>query len=104
MPLYEYECLECGEHFEKLQRFGDPQPETCPNGHTQVHRLLSQPAIIFKGSGFYITDNGRNGKSVPSGSTRQPKEAESTVKPEDKATTAKEKEVAPKAAKAPAQD
>ena len=45
MPIYEYECLECGTHFDRLQRFGDPQPETCPNGHPQVHRLLSQPAI-----------------------------------------------------------
>ncbi len=61
MPLYEYECMECGIHFEKLQRFGDPAPEVCPNGHRRVHRLLSQPAIIFKGSGFYATDSGRNG-------------------------------------------
>jgi len=60
MPIYEYECRECGIHFEKLQRFGDPQPEVCPNGHKQVHRLLGQPAIIFKGSGFYVTDNGRS--------------------------------------------
>ncbi len=62
MPIYEYECLECGTHFEKLQHFGDPTP-ACPQGHRQVHRLLSQPTIIFKGSGFYITDNGNgNGK------------------------------------------
>ena len=61
MPIYEYECAECGIHFDKLQRFGDPAPDACPNGHHQVQRLLSQPAIIFKGSGFYVTDNGRNG-------------------------------------------
>ena len=62
MPVYEYECLECSVHFDKLQRFGDPRPETCPNGHYQVRRMLSQPAIIFKGPGFYVTDNGRNGQ------------------------------------------
>ncbi len=61
MPIYEYECAKCGIHFDKLQRFGDPAPDACPNGHHQVHRLFSQPAIIFKGSGFYVTDNGRNG-------------------------------------------
>jgi putative FmdB family regulatory protein len=61
MPIYEYECLECGIRFDRLLRFSDPQPETCPRGHGQVHRLLSQPAIIFKGSGFYVTDHGRNG-------------------------------------------
>jgi putative FmdB family regulatory protein len=62
MPIYEYECLECGVHFDRLQRFGAPDPRTCPLGHSRVHRLLGQPAIIFKGSGFYITDHGRNGK------------------------------------------
>jgi putative FmdB family regulatory protein len=61
MPIYEYECLECGLRFDKLQRFGEPGPETCPRGHERIHRLLSQPAIIFKGSGFYVTDNRRNG-------------------------------------------
>jgi putative FmdB family regulatory protein len=61
MPIYEYECRKCGTHFEKLQRFGEGDPATCPRGHRQVHRLLGQPAIIFKGSGFYVTDNRRNG-------------------------------------------
>lgn len=66
MPIYEYECLECGLHFDKLQRFGEPAPETCPRGHERIHRLLSQPAIIFKGSGFYVTDNRRNGSASAS--------------------------------------
>ena len=68
MPIYEYECLECGVHFDRLQRFGAPDPRTCPQGHSRVHRLLGQPAIIFKGSGFYITDHGRNsyGRGKPS--------------------------------------
>jgi putative FmdB family regulatory protein len=64
MPLYEYECLECGVHFDRLQRFGDPQPDACPNGHRAVRRLLSKAAVIFKGSGFYVTDNGRNGSKA----------------------------------------
>ena len=62
MPIYEYECLQCGMHFDKLQRFGEPQPDICPNGHKEIHRLLSQPSIIFKGSGFYVTDNGGNAR------------------------------------------
>ena len=62
MPIYEYECAECGIRFDKLQRFGDPAPDTCHSGHHEVHRLMSQPTIIFKGSGFYVTDNGRNGR------------------------------------------
>jgi len=66
MPIYEYECRKCGIHFEKLQRFGEADPENCPQGHRQVHRLLGQPAIIFKGSGFYVTDNPRNGRGTAS--------------------------------------
>jgi len=76
MPIYEYECLECGTHFDKLQRFGEPDPETCPQGHKNVHRLLSQPAIIFKGSGFYVTDNRRNGSGSKSRNGTKPKEPE----------------------------
>jgi len=66
LPIYEYECMECGMHFDKLQRFSDPELQVCPNGHNQVHRLLSQPAVIFKGSGFYVTDNARNGRGTSS--------------------------------------
>lgn len=77
MPIYEYECLECGISFDRLQRFGEPAPEACPNGHKKVHRLLSQPAIIFKGSGFYVTDHGRNGQSRSSRKKRHDGESES---------------------------
>ncbi|MFC2031523.1 FmdB family zinc ribbon protein [Chloroflexota bacterium] len=75
MPIYEYACRQCGSHFDLLQRFGDPRPASCPNGHSDVQRLLSQPAIIFKGSGFYVTDNKRNGRrrQGPDKSTREPK-------------------------------
>jgi putative FmdB family regulatory protein len=76
MPIYEYECLKCGAHFDRLQRFGDPAPEFCPNGHPQVHRLLSQPAIIFKGSGFYVTDNGRSSRVLDSRNGQKPKKTE----------------------------
>ena len=77
MPIYEYECLKCGTRFDRLQRFGDPAPESCPNGHPRVHRLLSQPAIIFKGSGFYVTDNGRSSRVTDSRNGPKPKKKES---------------------------
>ena len=64
MPLYEYECRKCGKRFEKIQRFSDPPLETHERCGGAVHRLLSSPAIQFKGSGFYITDYAR--KSSPS--------------------------------------
>jgi putative FmdB family regulatory protein len=56
MPLYEYECDACGHRFEKIQKFSDPLEDTCPKCGGPVHKLMSSPAIQFKGSGFYITD------------------------------------------------
>ena len=64
MPLYEYECDACGRRFEVIEKFSDPPPEACTAcGKGPVHRLLSSPAIQFKGSGFYITDYAQKGKS-----------------------------------------
>ena len=61
MPLYEYECDACGERFERIQKFSDPPVEVCPNcGKKTVRKLVSSPAIQFKGSGWYITDYARN--------------------------------------------
>jgi putative FmdB family regulatory protein len=56
MPLYEYQCDACGHRFEKIQKFSDPLQDTCPKCGGPVHKLMSSPAIQFKGSGFYITD------------------------------------------------
>ncbi len=70
MPLYEYKCARCGSVFEVLQKISD-QPVTVHAGcGGQVERLLSPPALQFKGSGFYITDYARgsgsgNGSSKP---------------------------------------
>ena len=56
MPLYEYECEACGHRFEKIQKYSDPLETKCPTCGGPVHKLMSSPAIQFKGSGFYITD------------------------------------------------
>lgn len=64
LPLYEYDCPECGR-FEKIRKFSDRPLKTCPKGHKGIERLLSAPAIQFKGSGWYITDYAR--KSEPKG-------------------------------------
>ncbi len=63
VPLYEYECAECGERFERLQKFSDPPIEHCPKCSGHVSRLLSSPAIQFKGSGWYVTDYARPDKA-----------------------------------------
>ena len=56
MPLYEYECDACGHRFEVIQKFSDALVDTCPKCAGVVHKLVSSPAIQFKGTGWYITD------------------------------------------------
>ena len=56
MPLYEYECDACGVRFERIQRFSDKPVKTCPECGGAVQKLLSSPAIQFKGTGWYVTD------------------------------------------------
>ena len=59
MPLYEYQCSDCGHRFEVIQKFSDPRIASCPKCAGPVEKLVSSPAIQFKGSGFYLTDYGR---------------------------------------------
>jgi putative FmdB family regulatory protein len=67
MPLYEFECEACKTRFERIQKFSDANPDTCPTcGQGPVRRMPSSPAIQFKGSGFYITDYAK--KSSPEAS------------------------------------
>jgi len=56
MPLYEYECENCGHRFEVIQKFADAPLAECPKCHGTLRKLVSSPAIQFKGSGWYITD------------------------------------------------
>jgi putative FmdB family regulatory protein len=67
MPLYEYECDACGERFEKIQKFSDPLVDICPKCGGKVRKLISSPAIQFKGTGWYITDYAKKSGSVESG-------------------------------------
>jgi putative FmdB family regulatory protein len=68
MPLYEFECDACKSRFERIQKFSDANPEVCPTcGKGPVRRLLSSPAIQFKGSGFYITDYAKKSTSEAGG-------------------------------------
>ena len=63
MPLYEYRCEACEHRFEIIQRFSDDPVSVCPScGNGPVVKLLSSPAIQFKGSGWYITDYARKGQ------------------------------------------
>lgn len=84
MPIYVYECTECGLHFEQQQRISDDPIQICPNCAGQVHRVIQPVRVIFKGSGFYVTDNRRNS----SGSARKEKSASDTTTSNSKSESA----------------
>jgi putative FmdB family regulatory protein len=58
MPIYEYECSECGQIEEALQKMSDPPLSTCKHCHGKLHKILSQSSFHLKGSGWYVTDYG----------------------------------------------
>lgn len=57
MPTYEYRCLDCSRLYEKREGFDAPALQQCPACGGSAHRVLHAPPIVFKGSGFYITDS-----------------------------------------------
>jgi putative FmdB family regulatory protein len=93
MPLYEYECDACAHRFEKIQKFSDPLEDTCPKCGGHVHKLMSSPAIQFKGSGFYITDYPKGDKgSAPKSDGGKSDRAEKADKPAASAEAASKSE------------
>ena len=66
MPLYEYECTVCHKHTEKIQKFSDPEITVCPHCGGHLERVLSAPAVSFKGHGWYADGYG-NAKPKSSG-------------------------------------
>ena len=64
MPLYEYACPGCGLRFERLERVSEPSPRACPSCGTDAPRLPGAPALIFKGTGWYVTDYGKGRSSA----------------------------------------
>lgn len=92
MPLYEYECKTCHKHTEKIQKFSDPEITVCPHCGGVLERVISAPAISFKGGGWFADGYG----SSKSAGTAESKPAASSTS-ESSAPAA-----APAAAPAPA--
>ena len=84
MPLYEYECDACGGRFEIIQKFSETTEQCRRCGKGPVRRLMSSPAIQFKGTGWYITDYAQKGKSggetAPGGTASSPEKKTETAK------------------------
>ena len=99
MPLHEYQCKKCKRRFERILKFSDPDPKKCPQCGGPLERLLHAPAVQFKGSGWYVTDYGRQKggessgakeSSEPAGSgspaAKEKSESKSQSKPEKKSS------------------
>ena len=92
MPIYEYACQTCGLTFEKRQSFNDEPKADCPNGHEETRRLIVAPAIVFKGSGFYINDSKANKSSVNGVSSKKESDSESKADSKSEANSESKKE------------
>lgn len=89
MPIYDYRCDHCGHVFSAVQSFTDVALEKCPNCGKMPRRLLSMPAIVFKGSGWYKTDSRPAEKASADGASSSDKkgDAKSETKGDSKSDT-----------------
>ena len=84
MPIYAFECTQCGHRFDRLQKLSDPDPDTCPScGQSTVKRQITAPAFRLAGSGWYETDFKKDGdkKRNLAGDAAKPAEAKADAKP-----------------------
>jgi putative FmdB family regulatory protein len=87
MPTYEYVCDDCNYHFEELQSVKAKPITVCPKCRGRVHRLISEgTGLIFKGSGFYITDYARKKSTEPTGEKERPSEKKTEAPAEKKSS------------------
>ncbi len=87
MPLYEYECTQCHERTEKIQKFSDPEITICPHCSGHLERVLSAPAISFKGGGWFADGYG-NAKPKSSGEAKSSSSDSTTKSSSDSSSSA----------------
>ncbi len=79
MPIYSYQCEKCGTRFDRLQKFTDKPLTRCPECRGQVKRLIQPAGIVFKGSGWYITDSKKSSSATVTSNTDSKKSPSATV-------------------------
>jgi putative FmdB family regulatory protein len=93
MPLYEYECTECKRHTEKIQKFSDAEITQCPYCAGKLERVISAPAISFKGGGWYADGYGNAKPSAAKGEANASKsDSGSSISASGEASTSSTKE------------
>ncbi|MEU1388481.1 MULTISPECIES: FmdB family zinc ribbon protein [unclassified Nonomuraea] len=97
MPTYQYACNDCGEQLEVVQKFTDDALTVCPNCQGNLRKVFSAVGIVFKGSGFYRTDN-RSSSTSSTASTTPSKPAETKSSESSSASSASSSTPAPAAA------
>ena len=102
MPLYEYRCLKCDRHTDKIENLNGPHLKKCPHCGGKVESVITAPAIQFKGSGWYVNDYGRktsggdgqksdkSEKSEKSEKSDKSEKAEKSSKSDSKSDSSKE--------------
>jgi putative FmdB family regulatory protein len=91
MPVYEYECEQCGVRFERLQRMSEAALTDCPECGGHIHRVMQPVGVIFKGSGFYVTDNrGRSSTGIPAPKKKEDEGKTSTTSAQGGSNSASE--------------
>jgi putative FmdB family regulatory protein len=81
MPIYEYECKKCHSRFELKRSFGEDGDANCPECRSKAYRIFTSVPVIFKGSGFYITDNKKNNPASTSEKKDETPKPAATPKP-----------------------
>ena len=97
MPLYEYECKQCKRHTEKIQKFSDPEITECPHCGGLLERVISAPAISFKGGGWFKDGYGNAKPSSPTTESKSNSDASSGSSTAAPASTSKDTSTAPAA-------
>jgi putative FmdB family regulatory protein len=87
MPIYEYQCKQCDDRHEIIQRFSDAPLSHCPKCGGEMKKLFSSPAIQFKGSGFYKTDYASGTSSKPDRKGESKSESKTETKSDSSTAT-----------------
>ncbi|BBX29532.1 FmdB family zinc ribbon protein [Mycolicibacterium alvei] len=87
MPTYSYACTECDNRFDAVQAFSDDALTSCPKCSGKLRKLFGSVGVVFKGSGFYRTDNRESSKSSSNGSSAKSSESSSSSSTSDSSSS-----------------